>query len=594
MNTEQIKNRVSELITLSGKRNFKMRDNMRIYTNSPFFSLNDLKDSEIEGYFQANTFEISSDTTRASNINITKSCIDTLVSMISASKVRPFFNTTNGTYKDYLLAIQTQQYFDLIFDRWNMTKVIGNIFRDACIFDTGVAFIDYENKSVKRAFPWQVYFDPRQTAYDEVTEAVYRRVQSPESGYTTRYDYWNTKDHIHVVYDERKDTIKKEPYPYDELPFCVIHYSDPVKTGSSISVVDLLRGIQEQLNMLTTRLKDATEKCPIAIGLVPEDSDIDINKISNKVMQLIPYRVGVNVSANPLSVVTPEPYSQTFMQYLEELKNEARELVGLNETSLNGNKPQGVDSGVGIATMENVQNQRFQTQINNVIKLYTEVALRCIQLFDGNVLPADKNRSKIKWTDVKKCVNKMGLQFSAAEFLSKDPSEKYKQLQAMAANGDIPRTMVPVFMQIPDTERAFSIMNNAMNAVFSTITRCIEKDDYDIPVFVPYDLLKEEIRSCALSLYAVDNEENDKDIEKLMKLFDKVQELENKIQTQQMNNENMMAQTQAVNAQSAALDQQIAGVDAENAQLESAMQQIQSGQMSPEQAQIFMQSMGMK
>jgi hypothetical protein len=119
----------------------------------------------------------------------------------------------------------------------------------------------------------------------------------------------------------------------------------------------------------------------------------------------------------------------------------------------------------------------------------------------------------------------MVVQFSAADSLSKDPSTKLQQLQMLAQTGIIPTTRIAQFMELPDIQSGYSLSNNAINAVLTCINDCIEKNVFEVPDFIPFTMLKEEIINTQLSLKAAASEHNDnlEDIAKLTKLYESVE-----------------------------------------------------------------------
>ena len=121
----------------------------------------------------------------------------------------------------------------------------------------------------------------------------------------------------------------------------------------------------------------------------------------------------------------------------------------------------------------------------------------------------------------------MSIQYSGADSLSKDPSTKLQQLQSLATAGVIPSARISQLMQIPDLEMGYSLSNNAIDAVMEIIKECIEEDNFDVPEYIPFELLKEEIINTQLSLRASGKDKkNDKDILKLTKLYEKVEDME--------------------------------------------------------------------
>ena len=591
------KARIDELISLSGKRNYKYLRNLREYTGSPQYALNNLTDAEVAGYFVDCGFRNEVDTTTQYSDNVIKACTDTLCAMVSSYKTRPYINPYNGDYKDVRIAKQAQQYFDIAFDELKLVDLITNAFRDACIFDTGYIYFNIDEKKIQKALPWQVYLDPRQVTYNNIVEVEYRQQQYPyivnnKVEYVTRHLYWNILTHKRVEYIEQLDIVNITEYEKDTIPFCFIHYTPPIKGVSNVSIADLLYGIQQEIKSINNRLRIAEEKSPIAYAAYPDETDVDINKVSNRVLQFIPYRSGgPGVPNNGIQFQTVEPYSSTFLERLDVLKKTAYEYVGLSEQSVQGQHVAGVNSGVAMGTMQNIEAQRFQIQANNVINMYVDVAKKIIKLFDGNILPKSKYRTNLKWSDIRKAVDNMDFQFTPSDILSKDPSKKWEILRDMSDRGQIPQSALLELMELPDLQKGYSISNNVHNAVMTVIERCIEENDFDIPVFVPTEVLKSEIRSYCLSLSAVNNPDNDGDIKKLMKLYDEVVKMEQARAEQQSNNDIANAQTQQINQQTAALDAQSAQMDPQISQMQSIVQAIQSGQMDQATAQQYLQQL---
>ena len=176
--------------------------------------------------------------------------------------------------------------------------------------------------------------------------------------------------------------------------------------------------------------------------------------------------------------------------------------------------------------MEDVESDRFETQLNQIIRAFIDVAKTCIKVFpqDEDILPEISNRVSIKWKDIVKESSNMSIQYSGADNLSKDPSTKLQQLQQLSMAGVIPAARIPQLMQIPDLEMGYSLSNNAIDAVMAVIKSCIEDDVFDVPEFIPFELLKEEIINTQLSLTSAGYDRNKKDILKLEKLYEKVED----------------------------------------------------------------------
>jgi hypothetical protein len=537
---KDITNAVSSLKVFGGKKRGKYYRNYRRYNYTPFADLENIRDPSVVGYYEQPA-EIEEDTTQTPQINIIKSCIDTLTSKIAQSKVRPFFNTQNGTFKDIQTVKQAQAFFDLYYDLQNVNKKVSEAFRDSCIFEKGAIYIDPVTKEIIKALPWQIYLRPAEVTYNKITRVYYERKDYPttlldealvkkakiESNDYCNYGiYYDTYNHIKAELIDGV-VINTEVYTPSKVPFVFLHYCSPIVGDTSQSIVDMLNSIQLEIDNLMMKIKDASQLNPALTFCVPKGSSVKISQLNNRVGQILEYNATPNMTGSPVTVATPAFIDGQYMQLVEELKQSAYELVGISQLSAMSTKPTGLNSGVALSTMENIESDRFETQLNQVIRAYVDIAKTCIEVFpeEDTILPEDNQRLSIKWKDIVEESNKMVVQFSAADSLSKDPSTKLQQLQMLAQTGIIPQTRIAQFMELPDIQSGYSLSNNAINAVLTCINDCIEKDIFDVPDYIPFLMLKEEIINTQLSLKAAASSENDnkKDIEKLTKLYERVE-----------------------------------------------------------------------
>lgn len=548
MKDAEIKSSIQELESYYGFYKSKCLRNLRLYTYSPNLSLS-LTDSEIVGYYSQGFFDIESDTTSSIQENIIRSCIDTLTAMTADKKVRPFFNTVNGTYKDLQIAKQAQIFFDQLYEFKSVTRTVVNVFRDSCIFDKGIVKIGDE---IERKMPWAVFFDPKETHYGKNTRVVEKKDSYPvrllklNYGITpktniksvTLYEYYDTVEHIHAVYISELSKLITERYEPDVLPYIVFNYSDPVKGTTDQSVVDILYGVQMQIDELLAVIKDSIQMNPGVTYFVPNGSGIKTNMLSNRTGQIITY--DAMQGTPPVTAESNDIISDQFIQMLDKLKADAYELVGISELSAMSKKPTGVSSGVALETLENAEAGRHEVIINNIVRLYVDIAKRCIDIYppETEILPASATRSRLVWADIINAKNQLNIQFSAATSLSKDPSTKLQQLLQLAQAGVIPQSHVGVLMELPDLQSGYNLANNSLNCVLNFIDQVIETQQVpEIPVYLPRELLKDELANTMMSLSI--NAENAADLDLLYQVFCKVVDMD---QEEMTNAENMIMQ----------------------------------------------------
>lgn len=540
MDKNQIISNINRLESRYGAYKSKCLRNLRLFTYSSTTTL-DISESEVVGFYQRGTFSTSDDTTSAIQENIIASCIETLCSKIASQKVRPFFNTVNGTFKEMQIAKQAQIFFDMLYEENNVNEIITDAFRNACVFDKGIVKIS--DDGITNRLPWNVFFDPREVTYNQITYVAEKLPKTPgrilELKYGikadrnldyTVYEYYDVMEHIKAVYVQELNKVVTHEYKPNIIPYLEIHYTNPVKGDTSQSVVDQLYGIQTQIDELLAVMKDSIAVNPGMTLLVPRSSNIKTNMLSNRTGQIIQYDPIPGQTTSPVTYATNDIISPQFVQLLDKLKNDAYEIVGISQLSATSQKPSGLNSGVALNTMEDIESSRFETQLNSVVRLYVDVAKACLDIFppEIDILPDDLNRANIKWKDIVEARNNMKIQFSAAESLSKDPSEKLKQLVALSQAGVIPQSHIATLMELPDLQSGYNLANNAFNSVYTFIDNVLVSGILPdkIPVYLPKNkggLLETEIVNTMLSL-SIKPEINAKEIGLLQQLFSKVQE----------------------------------------------------------------------
>ena len=536
--------RINYLKSFYGTYRQKCLRNLRAFENSPNISIYNLTDNECAGYYQNNAYDNSPKQASVQE-NIIRSCIDTLTSKIASQKVRPFINTVNATFREMQIAKQAQDYFDAVFDEQNVNEIVSDVFRDSCIFDKGIIFIDKDSYKISRIMPWQVFVDPREVSYGRLTKLVWVQEQFPtsllplkvdEDQYktVTYFQFWdlNEKKHYHYIPELKRMEVEK--WECNTLPFIFVRYTNPIKGNTSQSIVDLLYGIQQEIDMLMTKIKKASREVPIQTFFVNASaSDVKVDEFENGAGQMVTYTPSPTASGDPIHSSTTPFMDPQWMQTVEALKQHAYEMVGISQLSATSQKPAGLNSGVALSTMEDIESDRFETQLNTVIHAYVDIARMMTQLIpaEKDILPPNKFRSTIKWADIVNMRDQMKIQFSAAQSLSKDPSQKLQQLQALYAAGLIPQQRIAQLMDLPDLQLGYSIANNAINAVLSVIDDCLENNNFNIPEYVPNDMLCEEIMNTCLSLKAANNYQNNADIDKLLQLYQKAKMLNIEAQT---------------------------------------------------------------
>ena len=459
----------------------------------------DLRNYDYQYYYSAPISLLQDgDLLRAPSTNVIKSVIDSLVSKLSNNKVRPFFAPVDGTFKTKKVIRQAQQFFDIYYDKINLNNIISETFKDACIFDIGYIIINPFTFEVERV-PSYCIEELNVNGVNKI--ALIKWIHQPslildKYGVSTSRQYINVemliKENEAILYVDEK---KVKTIPTNGYPIVNVYYNEPINNGKTVSIVDELEGIQTQIDLINAKIAATSQLTPANLVFIDEQSGLKSSDVNNKDCQIYPVGIQPGNTANPVNVVTPVPFDPYWSSMLDFYINKAYDMIGISQLSAQSKKPSGLDSGVALQTMEDIESDRFEVQVNHFINAYINVTRKLIEIIpeDFEILPADKYQSTMTWATLKEQNNLYKVQYSAATSLSKDPAERAKQIIQMSQIGLITPSKAAELMDMPDLTDAYSDAECMEMAVAAVINNAVEYDLYDIPAYVSLTSLAREI-----------------------------------------------------------------------------------------------------
>ena len=557
LSKQEVIARINDLLANNEGRLAKYQRNFSLYNQCPVADLKARIPSSV-GYMD----DVYSEDSTVPKLNIIKSAIDAVVSKMSTAHCRPYVNTIKGSFKTIQICKQLQVFFDYYFDEQRVQGKVVEALQDACIFESGHLYIDEDNGNIKKVSPWNVYTRQREgkeyksiyiefphCSIDDFKDDEYELLKEGEKKtlYATLGYFYDSRTKTKAILINRQIREIKS-VESSEIPLVTIFYTSPVNGTICLSIADMLKGIQLEVDELMKRISDASVLNPALTFFVPNASNIKVGQLNNKVGSIVQYNSATG--AAPITSAANNFIADQYMMALDSLIEKAYNMVGISQLSAQGKKPAGLDSGVALATQNDIESDRFQVLLDQYIQVFTDLAKKAVIIFQDNKTIIEPNRYSLRltWGDVEKEWKKMRIQFSGADSLSKDPSEKLKQLQTLAQAGIIPATQIASLLEIPDINRAYSVANNAFNASMTLIDQCIYEDKMEVPEYVPFQMLKEQIVNMELSLRAAsDDDSNDDDIAKLIRYYEIIEEkeasmtstLQNQTNAQDVNQNNM-------------------------------------------------------
>jgi len=532
-----------KLLSSGSKRNAKyIRSINRYFYNG--FRKDSIwtQDTYPMGYWTAaNPSQMLADMGTLPSLNVVRSCLDTVKSKLSQSKPLPNFTPIRGTWKTRQVCRNAQIYFDDYFKTQRMYQKGAACALDAMLFEYAVVWADDEIKEIIRLCPWEFSFDPAEFNYGKPMRAnVYRqdyplaflRDKIKKGGfegaekyqemlekdpaakvpYTVYYNMYEKKQYKFLA----SDCIEERELKYDVIPFEMLWYRRPIKGWGSASMADSLMPIQEQIDRVAMTIHEALELNPANTIFVPQiagstdspGAGIKASEFSNQIGNIYPYKTAPGLPASPVMVATPAPVDPMYIQLLDKFITFAYQMEGVSQLSAQSKKPSGVNSGVALDTLEDVESERFNSWLQDYIHFYPAIAELCIKVFpeDDDILPNRTGRAAIKWRDIVKERDSFNIQTSPVSNLSRDPKTKMEQIEKLMSMQIIKPAMAASLLEFADVDKAYSIASASYDDCQRIIERAIEKGTYDFYEVVDINQLYLEAVNTLMLLDADDED----------------------------------------------------------------------------------------
>jgi len=484
------------------RRDMKYLRNLNRYNNNGqrVEQIYDLYNNPVSYYFQA-----SDDNRIPWPIeNVIKSCIDTKVSKMSQVKVRPFFNPVNGLWKTRKCCRVAQQWADEWYQREGIYKSGNMAYRDAQIFDVGHVWVNEVTRQPVRIMPWEYYVDPAEETFKKHSRCMVKFRQYPffalkdilksggrAEGAYKKNPFYRAQDYriyYHLAEGKRYDIVDGEvqkisTIKFKKPPVATIHYCPPVKGIWTPSLVDDLITLQKELDLVNEKIHDAEENTPANLILVPTMSSGGIKASiidGGKAAMMYEYEPAPGSTA-PATWVTPASVNPQLLTRREKIIESMYNISGVSQLSAQSKKPSGINSGVMLDTLEDVESERFNFELQNFEDFCMTISEIAIDVFDedADILPKRKQRPTVTWKEIKAERDFFSIQFSPASALSNTPKVKMEQVEKLQKMGLIGPEWAAEMLQFPDLERSYGIATANRDDIEMITERAAEYREFD-------------------------------------------------------------------------------------------------------------------
>lgn len=470
-------------------------------------------------------------------LNVVKNMTGAVVAKIAKNKPKPTFLTSAGDYDQQKRAKQLEKFIEGQFYEAQLYDLGPDIFRDACIFGTGVLKI-YATEGdieVERVFPWEIIVDDGEAQYG-TPRCLYQRkyvdrlvlaelypeqadkikdascdTEDYEIGRDVTADQvlvteaWHlpsgpkAKDGRHVIAIENA-TLLDEKYTDSYFPFVFLRWSKAPAGFWGVGLAEELTGIQLEINKLLREIQQAHHLLGKAHWMVDNASKIISAHLDNDVGSIIRYSGGLAPQ-----VYTPQAVSADVYQHLWNLYEKAYEITGISPLSAQSQKPAGLNSGKAMQVYDDIETERFMIVGREYEKFFMDAAKQIIDrardLAKGSGFTvkarAKQFIEKIDWKDVDLKEDEYAMQVFPTSALADEPAQRMAQVQELANAGWIDPGDAKRLLDFPDLQQESNFANASYDLTMEMIQKMIDKGEYMSPE--PFMNLEDSIKRTQLA-----------------------------------------------------------------------------------------------
>ena len=501
----------SSVKTLLSDQKYRIDDNLdwfRSFTNTNAAGL--------EPYTYANKSGSRHDNV---TLNIIHSMCTTVSSRIAKAEPKVTFLTSGGDWSGKRKAKLLDRFISGQFYASDIYEQAPKAFLDATIFGTGALKIyhDGEDMRTERVFPNEILVDDAEAYYGKPRQLFQRKVISKEVLIAA---YPEFKSHIlNASRREEQDTsyglrnnqvecieawhlsskngepdgrhcicldnvtLVSEPYDKKYFPFVFIRWTEEVLGFWGQGLAEQLIGVQQELNEQLNRIKEQMRMATPVVFL-NRGSKISKSHITNEVWNIIEHD-GIEPRFHVPKTVSGEIFS-----HLDRLFMRVYEVAGVSQLAAQAKKPTGIDSGVALREISDIQSDRFILASKRYEKMFLSAAKQMINIARDMTKAGTPSEvishgndyiERISWADIDLKEDEYVLKPYPTALLSTTPAARLQTIQEMAQAGILTPEEALTLLDYPDMDRLNQLRTAPYDEIEMLIEEMLEHGRYHTP-----------------------------------------------------------------------------------------------------------------
>jgi hypothetical protein len=319
--------------------------------------------------------------------------------------------------------------------------------------------------------------DPHEEGEDEDDEPESEKKPARDQGEQPR-KHKCTGRHVVVT---TAGTLIDEPWEYNYFPFAVLGYNDPI-VGSDLhahGLVEQLEGYQYEINASAERLAEMFHLSGVMVA-VPDNAKVHDQQIRNGV-HILRHAAGGVPQVLKMDLVTDSVRVRP-----RELRSDALSDAGISEMSAQSDKPAGIQSGIGLQTLDDIESQRFMVFGRAYESWCLELGRRfldCAKMIAESygdyavTVPMKGGLIKLRWNDV--YVEGVELRVFPTSLLPQQIGARLDKLMMLFETQVIDRATFLRHLEAPDMQAELDLETADKLVIDEIIERMLDAEEED-------------------------------------------------------------------------------------------------------------------
>jgi hypothetical protein len=469
-------------------------------------------------------------------MNVVKSAIDTVTSMIAKNQPVPSFVTDGANYSMALRAKDLERFMEAEFARIGIyEKAVRMFLFGTCAGLGPLKIYEADGKAEADAVaPWDLVWDPAEcmagpprqlhhlrfvdrdvlkslfpdeadfidaaSADDKIRQWTdYRSIDSELLAVVESWHLASGPDEtdgVHAVCIEGH-TLLWEKWEDPCFPFVFFRWAERLAGFDGCSLSEELAGIQNKINKINWHITRSHDTSNSYVLVQLADAGLRIKAAGGgDPLRLLAYR-----GSAPPQFITPPAVAPELYQHLIYLVQQAYRIAGISELNATAQVPAQFESSVALNTYNDINTQRFSIQAQQYERKLLEVARLIMRLMKR--ISDDKVEARwrtgnvaktIRWGDVKLDEDMYVMSIKASSITSRTPSGKIDAAVNLANAGLLDKAELRRIIDHPDLQRPLDLENSSIDHAEAIIER-LSRGEYVPPE--RYDNLQVAIKYVA-------------------------------------------------------------------------------------------------